>query len=685
MAEELCARGKAAFFCKLEDLAGMPITSAIEIGGTENLSAWLKSNEEGWFFLDAVDEAKLINPRQFEWAIARFAEAVAPHRHRLHEVISTRPNAWGAYTEREMLCRRLGLRLKEEVAATDAEAETDVEESVAGEIKETAIAGASTVRRNRPEESHLLFKWQMAPLNETQIAKFATAYGVGDVKTFLAEIERVNADVFANRPDDLPGLIKLWKSKKKIGSYSEVVLRNIQLKLAESNPRHRQVAALTPDRAMQGAERLAAAVTFTKRTSLLLPECTELDPRVQGEVLDPRDVLLDWRPVEIGELLGRALFDESLYGTVRFHHRTAREYLAARWLCRLLRRRKHRRSIQSLLLGRPYGTERMVVVPSLKPIAAWLSLWDQDIRDQILRVDPKVLLEFGDAGSLRPDVRSALLKDFALRYTGQKSTPLSLHIREVRRLADPDLVDTIRELLVQYREHDDVRQLLLRVVREGKLEGCGDVALTFASDATLDSYTRTCAIQALGAAGTKDEKALLKRTIYAAPAQHDRSIVAAVMEALFPTRLTVAETLRLLETAPTEDEYTTDTLQFTLERLIKALDDRRAQLELLGGIVDLLKRPPLKDEWCPISPLYAWLLRPAYPLAIGLACRRPEGPFDPAVLGMLSIAALSDHLRMYVGDAHKEAVELINNNRALRYNLLWSEAAECEGAIRRSG
>jgi hypothetical protein len=177
-------------------------------------------------------------------------------------------------------------------------------------------------------------------------------------------------------------------------------------------------------------------VTLTKRSSLLLPDRSPLDAKVRDELLDPKDVLLDWRPTEVQELLGRGLFDESLFGSVRFHDQDAREYLTARWLRRLLGHRKHRRCIHRLLFARPYGCEREVVVPSLKPVAAWLALWDQQIRDAILAVDPKVLLEHGDVAQLPTDIRSRMLRDFAKRYADQKSTPLSLHSREVRRWAE---------------------------------------------------------------------------------------------------------------------------------------------------------------------------------------------------------------------------------------------------------
>ena len=99
-ARDLREAGKAAFFCRLEDLANLPLQSALEIGVATELDSWLASTDEGWFFLDAVDEAKLANLRQFEWAINNFVETIAPHRSRVHILISTRPHAWEAYGDR---------------------------------------------------------------------------------------------------------------------------------------------------------------------------------------------------------------------------------------------------------------------------------------------------------------------------------------------------------------------------------------------------------------------------------------------------------------------------------------------------------------------------------------------------------------------------------------------------------
>jgi hypothetical protein len=103
--------------------------------------------------------------------------------------------------------------------------------------------------------------------------------------------------------------------------------------------------------------------------------------------------------VEVQALLGSALFDESLYGAVRFHHRTAREDLAARGLNRLLERRKNRRTVERLLFGKPYGTEREAVIPSMKPVVGWLAQWDERIRDRTFRTDPTRSMATSGRGS----------------------------------------------------------------------------------------------------------------------------------------------------------------------------------------------------------------------------------------------------------------------------------------------
>jgi hypothetical protein len=668
-ANSLRAANKMAFFCRLEDLANLPLASALEIGTHDELDEWLSTGEEGWFFLDAVDEARLASIRQFEHAINNFLEAIAPHRERIHALISTRPHAWEAYGDREMLCRKLDLRI------ADIEQDEDEADTQTGHVSETEETESSDELRTNPapRQQELLHIVKLAPLGHDHIRIFAKARGVGDIERFMEEVEKANADVFANRPADLPGLIEDWKTKKRIGRYSDVVLQNISTKLKEVNPTHLHRAALSADRAVVGAERLAAAAVLCRKSSFLLPDRVSIDANVRGELIDPNDVLLDWRPPEVHELLGRGLFDEALYGSVRFHHRTAREYLTARWLRRLLVQQKHRRSIKRILFASPYGSERTVIVPSLKAVAAWLALWDQDIRDVVLHVDPKLLLEFGDASPLTIDIRASMIRNFAARYERQQHTPLELDIRELRRLADPRLVPAIREVFAKYRGHHDVRHLLLRLIREGKLQGCGDIALDIATDTGIDTYSRICAMQIISF-GTHGEKEKLKEATLGSAASDERSILAALVHALYPTHLSIEEVVQFLASASHDRQSAYDDLQRAVIAAVEATDTDQDIVEFLRRIVQLVSMPPVIGEWCRISSRFGWLIPSAMAAAKVLLTRQPNGPFPIEVLSTIAMAVQSDHMRLYTGDVHKESIDLLRSNSPLRHAVFWHEA-----------
>ena len=109
-------------------------------------------------------------------------------------------------------------------------------------------------------------------------------------------------------------------------------------------------------------------------------------------------VLADWDDREQAALLTRPVFDEALYGTVRFHHRTVREYLTAEWFAKLLKHETSRRYIESLFFCNQYGID--VVVPTLRPILPWLAIFDENIRARVYKIAPEIFFEGGDPSQL---------------------------------------------------------------------------------------------------------------------------------------------------------------------------------------------------------------------------------------------------------------------------------------------
>ena len=64
-AEYLYGQHSASFFIRIEDIHAN-FETAFEVGDNTQFTAWLNSSEEGWFFLDSIDEARLGSNRAFE-------------------------------------------------------------------------------------------------------------------------------------------------------------------------------------------------------------------------------------------------------------------------------------------------------------------------------------------------------------------------------------------------------------------------------------------------------------------------------------------------------------------------------------------------------------------------------------------------------------------------------------------
>jgi len=101
-ASRLAARGRAAFFIRIEDI-DESFGAAFEVGTPEAFEQWLSGTEDAWFFLDSVDEVRLEAPRAFETAIRAFAVRIHDARQRAHIYISSRPYAWRSQADRALI------------------------------------------------------------------------------------------------------------------------------------------------------------------------------------------------------------------------------------------------------------------------------------------------------------------------------------------------------------------------------------------------------------------------------------------------------------------------------------------------------------------------------------------------------------------------------------------------------
>lgn len=350
---------------------------------------------------------------------------------------------------------------------------------------------------------------------------------------------------------------------------------------------------LSDARARLGAERLALALALTRTRTIRSPEQALDIERAEG-VLDPAEVLPDWAEDERQAILRRALFDPATYGRVRFHHRSVQEYLAA---CRLKSLRDKGMSAKALfrfLFAERYGVA--VVIPSMRAISAWLALWDEDVRAELMAREPEILLSNGDPETLSVSARVALLRAFAASYGEGGWRGIKIPIEEARRLAHPELATVIKELWGGGPSNEDVRELLLELIWQGAIEGCVEIAEQGAYDIRLSEYHRIISVRALLACNRVKSVRRVADSILQDPDIWSDRIVRGLASDLFRKILTVAELVALVERTR-EPKSRVGGFGWNLHEIAQSIDPWSEEgVELRKKLADLIWRGRHKEQ-----------------------------------------------------------------------------------------
>jgi hypothetical protein len=557
MAHRLQNDGKFGFFVAIESLNHQSLTDVLSINDGIRYGEWkANSQEKAWFFLDAVDELKLTQGN-FERALNSFAKAVDAQLHRVSVVISCRPNDWRPYSDMRTLRKYLPLVIHEQ------KNETPANELFLASLQRNNANKALGKLEEKLEDVRTVV---LLPLSDKQIEKFAIAIGITDAASFVDELARQNAWGFARRPLDLTELIAVWQNSRKLGSRLEQHEANITAKLKFTPDRPDQ-DTLSDAMSRTGAERLALALVLTRTRTIRSPD-QEVDlDRLEG-VLDPEKVLTDWTPAQRSALLRRALFDPATYGRVRFHHRSVQEYLAAKRLKTLREMGMAKKTLLRFIFAERYGVS--VVIPSMRPIAAWLALWSDDVRRELVNREPEALLSNGDPESLSVEAKATVIRAFAHTYGKGNWRGLNIPIDEVRRLAHPDLDDLIRELWRDGPINEDVSEFLLELIWKSKSKACADIAEKAATNTDLSPYHRVIGIRALV---DSDSLQLARRVAGSILAQQEiwpDRVVHGIAADLFPRIISVAELMELIKRTP-ESKHSTSGFTWQLNLICSSI------------------------------------------------------------------------------------------------------------------
>ena len=560
--KRLFEEDKYAFFIELESLDRKRVVDLLSPAAEKRFEEWKAHREApAWFLLDAVDELKLTGGK-LDGALLQLSKDIDGHIDHARVIISCRPSDWRPSTDLATVKYRLPVPTETPVQSSD-------EFFASALSRENGQATSATQGKAKAPGSEAVRTVAMLPLNDAQIKRFAEQSGVADATAFLEEIRWQNARTFAGRPLDLSNLIGNWMTSGRLGTRSEQHETNVASKLKD-DPQRRDRGVLANDKARLGAERLALALTLTRTRFIRSPE-QALDIQRADGVLDAAEILHDWTEAEHQTLLRRALFDPATYGRVRFHHRSVQEYLAAQHLRRLREQGMSTRALLRLMFAEKYGVE--VVIPSMCPIAAWLALWNDAVRKELIQREPEALLSLGDPETVDFAAKKEILRRFAEEYGEGSWRGLNIPIDGLRAFARPELGPVIRACWGNGPVNEDVRDLLVRTIWLGPVPDCADLAQAVAFDATWSIYDRIAAIRSLVACGWDDAVRQIADDMLAEPGSWPDKIVCGVAGDLFPKVLTVDELVALMERTP-EPANTVSGFEWTSLEIVEDLNPR---------------------------------------------------------------------------------------------------------------
>jgi hypothetical protein len=663
-ADILCAAGKPAFFVTIEDLADQGFEDALEPESVKAFEQWRDGIGEAWFFLDSLDEARL-NRKNFESALRRFSRVLGASMERARLLISCRVSDWKGGEDRGFIERLLPAWERPQ----EPEAQGDPLLDPIFKQKEPSRTRPSSREIDRKPNELLVV--QLVPLDLNQCRLLAAHFGVPNADEFVNGIRQNSLEAFAERPGDVIDLADYWGSYGQFGPFVQMVEHGISHKLSEISSHRADNDALSLQRAREGAERLAAALTLGKSFTLRTPG-HEADPGLATGALDTSEILDDWTEAERNALLRRGIFAPATYGRIRFHHRSSQEYLTARWLDRLLRGSGRREEIWNLIFASRYGVE--TIVPSLRPAAAWLAVWHSDILNEVIAREPLVLVRNGDPASLPIEPRRRMLAAYASKQARGDISDDNMDNRTLWMFADAQLSDAIRAAWIA-NTAADFRFELLRFIREGAIVACVDLARRVALDRSAEIYHRVVALDALVACNDKEGLTAASRDLVDNAANLPSRLAVEAATILYPNYITVAQLFSLIEQAPPPGRYSGEGFGYAIHRLFEKTPDAGQRRDFIARLGDLCLSQPLVEHYHRVSRRYVELARHVDSVARSAVQTLGDGEPSIPLVRLLMVVERAE--RDYEGDHEKPTLsDLVHAKPKVQRALFWADVAE---------
>lgn len=536
ISRKLIANDELAFFLRIEELAEDGVSDSLDLKSAQSFEKWLHSTKKAYFFLDSLDEARLTGKR-FESALRKLSKEFSKNLDQATLFVSCRVTDWKGEQDIQLIESYFPDK-KNEVSEEKMESEDALLNPIFKKSQQSHIAERT---KNSSRQSKITVV-RLAPLRDEQKAMLAENLGIENTNEFLDDLWRTGLDTLSERPGDLIELARYWKSKGQFDNRLTMTEFSVGEKLSEADKSRQDNDLLSLKKSRQGAETLAAGLTFGKSFSLRTTD-NGTDPNLSADTLKPDKLLPEWSDAQLGALLRRGIFAPGTYGRVRFHHRTTQEFLTAAWIHRLIREGCPTPTIEKLIFSETYGVK--TIAPSLRPIVSWLCALDSKFIEEVIKRDPLVLLQSGDPLCLDIESKKRLLTEYAKKHEAGDIDNDTIEYRELWMFADPQLGSTINEIWKDCKKYD-FRGDLLRLIEAGKINTCSNLCEEVAMDGSAIDQHRAWAIHALKSCESKSRLKNIARWFKVNPNGFSSRLRIEFARDLFPDYIGVDEVIDIL-------------------------------------------------------------------------------------------------------------------------------------------
>jgi hypothetical protein len=240
--------------------------------------------------------------------------------------------------------------------------------------------------------------------------------------------------------------------------------------------------------------------------------------------------------------------------------------------------------------------------------------------------------------------------------------------------ADDSLADTIHEAW-SLNERADFRSDLLRLVREGKIVACANLARPVALDESSNEYHRIVAVEALKSCCDQDGLAAVAQLLTKDRANATPRLAAAFAKALFPSHLEIQDLLDIIADSQPAREDSLGGFSQVLVDLYDLCPDQISRARLVGGLAELCLAPPFDDNRHRVSARHSELAKNLERIAKReIESLRGGDPSD-YLIRLLMVVERADH-EYRSREEWPALCSVVHSNVGLQRKLFWADVAE---------